>query len=220
MEYSDDNLVSVAYQNSKKEGYSGSTVYITYQNNKKRITSNKTHLRKREELPKGFSKSAAEKVIKKALQNERFVNFLKSNINEVAPEIIEHLSEPVLDEYILKKINSKREPKKQIRINVIRSSLNKIQELGFVNYKKNSQRNWEFFYWYINISKLERFLKELEEQQSSKKEQSSDSSCNDFYTCEKCNLEYGNKLKISFDKAYDQHFRCEICGSLLTRIED
>ncbi|MGC8567847.1 MAG: hypothetical protein ACP5RP_02105 [Candidatus Micrarchaeia archaeon] len=146
----------------------------------------------------------ARKVIATIMENENAIRYLQKNMGKEATDVLKMLETPKTDDYISEKLN--------IKINTVRKILNRAEEYGLTSYfvSKNSG-GWLSFSWYINSKKANEFFDYIKAANNVQEWYIKDT--NDYFICEKCYEK--NKFVMTFDAAYENKFKCNICGSSL-----
>jgi len=135
-------------------------------------------------------------------------------VKEFLKEIAGENSVPLVD-YIKNKINVsefKIADKLKLNVNQIRNILYKLNAYNLVSSvrKKDNKKGWYIYYWSFyedEVNKLVRNLKQKRIDELKKKLQ--DETNFKFFICpNKC-------MRIDFETAMEQNFKCVECGSLL-----
>ncbi len=133
--------------------------------------------------------------------------FCGSICNNVFEVLLRNPSE-FLDEKLASEINA--------NVNDVRRALYELQTLGIVTYRRERDESGNFiYYWYANVEHLNQLLlrrkktvlRRLEDRLKLEEE-------NSFYTC----LQDG--IRLSFDEALENEFRCPRCNTPLEFIEN
>lgn len=141
-------------------------------------------------------------------RNEAAIAYLKKNVSKRALDVINTLSMPKTDEAIALELNMK--------INAVRRILNLMQGCGVTNYYIAKNVNgWLSFAWYINISKLPPFYEYVKSLEV--KKQTVSAECNDYFVCGECYDK--SKLIFTFDAAFEESFKCSMCGNNLKMVD-
>ncbi|MDE1857099.1 MAG: hypothetical protein KGH98_03385 [Candidatus Micrarchaeota archaeon] len=150
----------------------------------------------------------AKKAIDQLLGDDASLSYLKKNVSKRAIDVITMLSSPKTDEYIAEQLGTK--------INAVRRMLNLMQNYGITNYyvSKNVD-GWLSFAWYINTGKIGQFFDYIKQINTAEPVVKED--CDDYFICNACYSD--NKLIFPFDAAFEEQFKCNMCGSNLKRVD-
>ncbi len=148
------------------------------------------------------------RIVNDTLSNDKFVEFLTSNVGRYAIEVIKRLDKPKTDDVLATELN--------VKINEVRRVLNLLGGYGVARYDTNKDsKGWLTFSWYIDTQKLSE-LKQSVTAEEQHTELSLPGECDDFFVCEKC---YDtNKIVLPFDAAFEHSFKCPECGRPLKRL--
>jgi transcription factor E len=140
-------------------------------------------------------------LLRKKKTKEKLLSFVSDN----AVKVLMHLARTTDDEEIAKKLRCK--------VSEVRSTLNKLHEIGLVNYirSRNPTTGWYSYRWIVN---LERFKEWLEEDNKRWKELINDEK--EYYACPKCGLD----AVFEFSKAFELNFRCPFCNEKLDLVDE
>ncbi|MCW6159969.1 MAG: hypothetical protein LVQ95_02685 [Candidatus Micrarchaeales archaeon] len=148
-----------------------------------------------------------ENAIATLARNEAAIAYLKKNVSKRAIDVLNALSTPKTDEALALELDMK--------INAVRRILNLMQGQGVTNYYIAKNVNgWLSFAWYINTDKLPPFFEYVKSLES--KKQTVSSECNDYFVCNECYDK--SKLIFTFDAAFEEGFKCTMCGSNLKMV--
>lgn len=103
--------------------------------------------------------------------------------------------------------------KMDITINQARNFLYKLSDFGVVSSirKKDKKKGWYTYFWRIEISKALEFLKQsLIEKKNQLTELINSREANQYYVCERCNLEFNEEVALLMN------FTCDECGGIFT----
>ncbi|MBU0586052.1 hypothetical protein KJ780_00920 [Candidatus Micrarchaeota archaeon] len=120
--------------------------------------------------------------------------------------IIKNLHEVPNDEALAKKL--------KIRISDVRSSLNRLHNMGLVVYMrdKNSETGWYSYSWELSEDKMKKWVNEMV---ASQKAMVSKEGL-DIYFCKGC----GPENAIAFELAIDYSFKCPSCNTGLELLDE
>ncbi|MEM0147625.1 MAG: hypothetical protein QXD11_02265 [Candidatus Micrarchaeaceae archaeon] len=131
---------------------------------------------------------------------------MEKNVGKFVVNVIKELNVPKDDEIIAADLN--------IRSNIIRSILNRLQGYGITNYYISKNINgWLSFSWYINVNKIPAFFDYIAVKNT---EKVINDYCNDYFICENCYKK--DKLIFTFDKAMESEFKCRVCNEPFKRL--
>ena len=103
--------------------------------------------------------------------------------------------------------------KMDITINQARNFLYKLSDFGVVSSirKKDKKKGWYTYFWKIEILKALEFLKQsLIEKKQQINELTESRETNQYYVCERCNLEFNEEVALLMN------FTCDECGGIFT----
>ena len=137
----------------------------------------------------------------------------KELIREIVVNVVGKQAEPIADLLNSKKhVNEFNLAKKlEITINQTRNLLYKLSDQGLVSSirKKDKKKGWYTYFWKIENLKAFEFLKGLLDQRTNQiNAQIASREKNQFYVCERCNLEYKEENALFMD------FTCDECGEI------
>ena len=115
-----------------------------------------------------------------------------------------------VNEFILAK-------KIDMTINQTRNILYKLSDYGLVSYsrKKDKKKGWYTYFWKFEVLKSLQFLRNLIEKKKEQLEnQINNREANQFYLCERCNIEFNESNALLHD------FVCDECGSVFVLKND
>ncbi len=166
----------------------------------------------KEKAPASLINQEAAGLVKKALVDNLFVEYISKNVGSQANDILTVLSKgPMKDEMLAETVSMK--------LNEVRRILNLLNKHGIVRYDvKRDSSGWLSFEWHVDYVTFSDFYTIL-----GRKVEATGSclpeNCNDFFFCVSCSKK--QELIYPFDVAYDKSFKCN-CGKNLgaiTRIE-
>jgi len=139
---------------------------------------------------------------------KKFVKEVVGNlVGKPAEDIVDLLdSKKYINEFIIAK-------KLGLTINQIRNILYKISDYGLVSSlrKKDKKKGWYTYFWKIEELKSLEFLKQnILKQMEQFSNQIKSRETKQFYTCEKCNIEFNE------ENALLHEFTCNECGEIFT----
>ncbi len=117
-----------------------------------------------------------------------------------AIDVLKQLAKTTDDETIANKLKCK--------VSDVRSTLNKLHELGVVSYNKtkNQQNGWYTYSWFVNPHKFEEWLNEEYHKLERLLREGGE-----YYVCPVC----GATSVYDFSKAYENNFKCPVCQEQL-----
>lgn len=121
-------------------------------------------------------------------------------------EIVKAFSKELSDDDLAKKL--------KIKISDVRATLNKLHNIGVVQYNryKDSETGWFSYFWSLNMEKTKGWVDE----QMLKDSAPSDISSSEYYFCPKC----GTESVYEFAAASDYSFRCPLCNRALEFVDE
>lgn len=106
--------------------------------------------------------------------------------------------------------------KLQIGINHIRNILYRLQENNLVSFirKKDKQKGWYIYFWTFNKVHARLLIKKLKQERINTLRKRLKKEQEEFFTCsKKC-------LRISFNHALENNFKCPDCGKVLKEVSN
>lgn len=166
-------------------------------------------LKKPKELPlitKKDGMSMEKKVkIKNAILHSTLLNqFLTTVAGDSATRVVGELVEPMQDDDLARRC--------KVKVTVVRSILNKLHAAGITQYsrEKDMRTGWFSYVWRVRFGNMIDVLKRGKSDEiTSINGQLGEESGYVFYTCKK------GCLKLPFDDAMQNMFRCPSCSGLL-----
>ncbi len=131
--------------------------------------------------------------------------FLVKLAGEKAPEIMMHMSEPISDEDIAKRI-------KNMRAADVRMILNKLHYHEIIDYNRTKDKDsgWYYYYWFIRPDKLyQKYVEQKKRDLEDLEEKIENSEVHAVYICKNCEQTY------DFDRAAELLYHCPICERIL-----
>lgn len=121
-------------------------------------------------------------------------------------EIVKAFSKELSDDDLAKKL--------KIKISDVRATLNKLHNIGVVQYNryKDSETGWFSYFWSLNMEKTRTWVDEQLRMESAP----SDISSSEYYFCPKC----GTESVYEFAAASDYSFRCPLCNRALEFVDE
>jgi transcription initiation factor TFIIE subunit alpha len=104
----------------------------------------------------------------------------------------------------------------QMGINHVRNALYRLQESNLVTFlrKKDKKKGWYIYYWTFNSVQAKVLITKLYGERVENLQKRLKNENADFLTCRrKC-------LRISFDNALENDFKCSECGGVLKQIDN
>jgi len=138
--------------------------------------------------------------------------YVKDLLMEVAGEkalkIAKGLGNPVTDEQLADFC--------KIKISDVRAVLNKLHSYGLATYERtrDKESGWYSYIWNLTLDNAPKMLEERKRGEAVKIEGEAAYAGAEFYTCEK-----HGELRIPFEIAFENKFRCLECGSPLNFVE-
>jgi transcription initiation factor TFIIE subunit alpha len=139
------------------------------------------------------------------LKNAYVRDLLMEVAGEKALKIASGLGEPVTDEELAGFC--------KIKISDVRAVLNKLHSYGLATYRRTRDKDsgWYSYIWNLTLGNAP---KRLEEKKAIAAGESTYVSGAEYYVCDK-----HGELKIPFEIAFENKFRCLECGSPLSFVE-
>jgi len=103
--------------------------------------------------------------------------------------------------------------KSNLKVNVIRKVLYFLytNQLAYYKRVRDKETGWFIYQWYLQPNNLRKFMDEMKRLVLKKlQERLEYEKVNSFYRC--INKEH---MRITFDEAYENNFKCRICGAVL-----
>ena len=121
-------------------------------------------------------------------------------------EIVKAFSRELSDDDLAKKL--------KIKISDVRATLNRLHNIGVVQYNryKDAETGWFSYYWSLNMEKTKVWVDE----QILRDSAPGDISSSEYYYCPKC----GAESVCEFAVASDYSFRCPLCNRALEFVDD
>lgn len=121
-------------------------------------------------------------------------------------EIVRAFSKELSDDDLAKKL--------KIKISDVRATLNKLHNIGVVQYNryKDAETGWFSYFWSLNMEKTKGWVDEQMVRDSAP----SDISSSEYYYCPKC----GTESVYEFAAASDYSFRCPLCNRALEFVDE
>ncbi len=121
-------------------------------------------------------------------------------------DIVKAFSKELSDDDLAKKL--------KIKISDVRATLNKLHNIGVVQYNryKDSETGWFSYFWSLNMEKTRGWVDEQLRMDSAP----SDISSSEYYFCPKC----GTESVYEFAAASDYSFRCPLCNRALEFVDE
>jgi len=121
-------------------------------------------------------------------------------------DIVKAFSKELSDDDLAKKL--------KIKISDVRATLNKLHNIGVVQYNryKDSETGWFSYFWSLNMDKTRGWVDEQLRMESAP----SDISSSEYYYCPKC----GTESVYEFAAASDNSFRCPLCNRALEFVDE
>ena len=171
--------------------------------------------RRKKEMLRAAGVLAAEKSREKRMKIDEIVEkaafseFISQNVGMRAVDIIKLINTPQTDESVAATLGMK--------INEVRRILNVLNGYGVARYDTNKDsKGWLTFKWHIDGERLMALSATVEAKKPENAYRLSD-DCNDFFCCTKCYNE--QKAILPFDAAFENKFRCDVCGGKLRRLD-
>ena len=137
-----------------------------------------------------------------------FSEFIAQNVGMRAVDIIKLINVPQTDESVAAELGMK--------INEVRRILNVLNGYGVARYDTNKDsKGWLTFRWRIDGDRLMALSATVDAKKPETAYRLSE-DCNDFFCCDKCYDE--QKAILPFDAAFENKFRCDVCGGKLRRL--
>ncbi|MGC8629245.1 MAG: hypothetical protein ACP5T4_03495 [Candidatus Micrarchaeia archaeon] len=202
------------YKKQEKKAKANKTGKTNKTNYNKRAVSRSAKLKEKQKEKEKAERAAMEaernrqmEIVRSTLENDKFVEFITSNVGRYAIEVMKRLGTPKTDDVLAAELN--------VKVNEVRRVLNLLGGYGIAKYDTNKdKKGWLTFSWYIDTEKLTEFATKLGDNQE--KEISLPEDCDDFFICEKCYP--SNKVVLPFDSAFEHSFKCPDCGRPLKRL--
>ncbi|MDD2655053.1 MAG: hypothetical protein PHQ80_00075 [Candidatus ainarchaeum sp.] len=140
------------------------------------------------------------------LSNSRVRQLLVDSGGESALDIMRAFTKELSDDDLAKKL--------KIKISDVRATLNRLHNLGIVQYNryKDAETGWFSYYWSLNLEKTKGWVDE----QLMKESAPGDISSSEYYFCPKC----GTESVYEFAAASDYSFRCPLCNKALEFVDE
>lgn len=103
--------------------------------------------------------------------------------------------------------------KSNLKVNIIRKILYFLSTNQLAYYKRvrDKETGWFIYQWYLQPNNLKKFIDEMKRRVLKKlQERLEYEKVNSFYRC--INREH---TRMTFDEAYENNFKCQICGAIL-----
>ncbi len=103
--------------------------------------------------------------------------------------------------------------KSDLKVNIIRKILYFLHTNQLAYYKRvrDKETGWFIYQWYLQPDNLKKFMDEMKRHVLKKlQERLEYEKINSFYRC--INREH---MRMTFDEAYENNFKCQICGAVL-----
>ena len=125
---------------------------------------------------------------------------------EHALDIMKAFTRELSDDDLAKKL--------KIKISDVRATLNRLHNLGVVQYNryKDAETGWFSYFWSLNMEKTRNWVDEQLEKESAP----GDISSSEYYFCRKC----GSESVYEFASASDYSFRCPLCNRALEFVDE
>lgn len=142
------------------------------------------------------------------LERATFAEFISQNVGKRAVDVLKLIHSPQTDESVAAELSMK--------INEVRRILNVLNGYGVARYDTNKDnKGWLTFKWHVDVEKLVALNTTVDEKKPENAYRVA-SDCNDFFCCTKCYKE--QKVILPFDAAFENQFRCDVCGSKLRQL--
>ena len=173
---------------------------------KSKAVKSKSRLSAAKEAPKKEAPSKPNPELLTLLGDARIRQFLIDAGGEHTLEIVKAFSKELSDDDLAKKL--------KIKISDVRATLNKLHNIGVVQYNryKDSETGWFSYFWSLNMEKTKGWVDE----QMLKDSAPSDISSSEYYYCPKC----GTESIYEFAAASDYSFRCPLCNRALEFVDE
>lgn len=121
-------------------------------------------------------------------------------------EVVMAFSRELSDDDLAKKL--------KIKISDVRATLNKLHNIGVVQYNryKDAETGWFSYFWSLNMEKTRSWVSE----QLARDSAPTDISSSEYYFCPKC----GSESIYEFAAASDYSFRCPLCNRALEFMDE
>ncbi len=103
--------------------------------------------------------------------------------------------------------------KSNLKVNIIRKTLYFLYNNQLAYYKRvrDKETGWFIYQWYLQPNNLKKFKDEMKRRVLKKlQERLEYEKMNSFYRC--INREH---MRMTFDEAYENNFKCKVCGAVL-----
>ncbi|MFA5412102.1 MAG: hypothetical protein WC350_02015 [Candidatus Micrarchaeia archaeon] len=176
---------------------------------KPKIGGVKARLKKPVPSPKMPKKAPEPKLnaeLDAVLSNSRVRQMLVDSGGESALDIMRAFTKELSDDDLAKKL--------KIKISDVRATLNRLHNLGIVQYNryKDAETGWFSYFWSLNMEKTKSWV----EEQILKEAAPGDISSSEYYFCPKC----GTESMYEFAAASDYSFRCPLCNKALEFVDE
>lgn len=144
--------------------------------------------------------------LEELLSNARTRQILIDCGGEHALDIMKAFTKELSDDDLAKKL--------KIKISDVRATLNRLHNLGVVQYNryKDAETGWFSYFWSLNMEKTRNWV----DDQLSRESAPSDISSSEYYFCPKC----GSESVYEFASASDYSFRCPLCNRSLEFVDE
>lgn len=144
--------------------------------------------------------------LEELLSNARTRQLLIDCGGEHALDIMKAFTKELSDDDLAKKL--------KIKISDVRATLNRLHNLGVVQYNryKDAETGWFSYFWSLNMDKTRNWV----DDQLSRESAPSDISSSEYYFCPKC----GSESVYEFASASDYSFRCPLCNRSLEFVDE
>ena len=145
------------------------------------------------------------------VSNKYVQEYLVENLGEESVRIIRAANEEITDDALAEKC--------KLKVSAIRSVLNKLHNMRLAEYTriKDKETGWYSYFWRVNLSGMNEFLKEsmTKEIENTEHEIEEKTTVLSYY-CRKCSKEN----TIDFEVASSISFRCPNCKKSLHEIKN
>lgn len=157
-------------------------------------------------LPKKAPEPKLNAELDTILSNSRVRQMLVDSGGESALDIMRAFTKELSDDDLAKKL--------KIKISDVRATLNRLHNLGIVQYNryKDAETGWFSYFWSLNMEKTKTWVDE----QMLKESAPGDISSSEYYFCPKCGVE----SMYEFAAASDNSFRCPLCNKALEFVDE
>ncbi len=144
--------------------------------------------------------------LEELLSNARTRQLLIDCGGEHALDIMKAFTKELSDDDLAKKL--------KIKISDVRATLNRLHNLGVVQYNryKDAETGWFSYFWSLNMEKTRNWV----DDQLAKDTPPNDISTSEYYFCPKC----GSESVYEFASASDYSFRCPLCNRSLEFVDE